>query len=43
MSVAGPLLAALGVAVAIDLAVGEPPTRFHPVAWFGSIVGRVDR
>ncbi|WP_209485707.1 CobD/CbiB family cobalamin biosynthesis protein [Halorubrum alkaliphilum] len=38
-----PLLVALGVAVAVDTAVGEPPTRFHPVAWFGSVVGRVDR
>jgi len=38
-----PALAALALAVAADLAVGEPPTRLHPVAWFGSLVGRVDR
>jgi adenosylcobinamide-phosphate synthase len=29
-------------ALALDLAVGEAPTRLHPVAWFGRVVGRVD-
>ena len=38
-----PLFIALVVAVAIDLAIGEPPSRIHPVAWFGSLVGHVDR
>ncbi|WP_418283999.1 CobD/CbiB family cobalamin biosynthesis protein [Halorubrum sp. DTA46] len=38
-----PALAAVGIAVALDLAIAEPPTRIHPVAWFGSIVGRTDR
>ncbi|EMA11502.1 adenosylcobinamide-phosphate synthase [Haloarcula vallismortis] len=39
------MLSALAVAVAggLELAVGEPPTRFHPVAWFGRLVGAVDR
>ncbi|WP_123619857.1 CobD/CbiB family cobalamin biosynthesis protein [Halorubrum sp. CSM-61] len=36
-------LAALGIAVAIDLALAEPPARVHPVALFGSVVGRFDR
>ena len=35
--------AALAVAVALDLAVAEPPGRVHPVALFGSVVDRVDR
>ncbi|MDT3436105.1 CobD/CbiB family cobalamin biosynthesis protein [Haloarcula sp. 1CSR25-25] len=39
------MLSALAVAVAggLELAIGEPPTRFHPVAWFGRLVGTVDR
>ncbi|MCH7661150.1 MAG: cobalamin biosynthesis protein, partial [Euryarchaeota archaeon] len=36
-------LAALAFAVGLELAVGEPPTRAHPVAWFGRAVGRADR
>ncbi|WP_049911128.1 CobD/CbiB family cobalamin biosynthesis protein [Halorubrum lipolyticum] len=36
-------LAALAIAVALDLALAEPPARVHPVALFGSIVGRFDR
>lgn len=40
-----PALAALAVTVAVglELAVGEPPTRAHPVAWFGRVAGTVDR
>ncbi len=38
-----PVVAALAIAVVLDLAVGEPPTRLHPVAWFGSLVEFVDR
>jgi adenosylcobinamide-phosphate synthase len=34
---------AVGVALALDLLGGEPPTRLHPVAWFGSVVGALDR
>ena len=37
--------AALAVAIAflLDAAVGEPPERLHPVAWFGAVVATVDR
>jgi len=35
--------AAVGVAFAMDAIVGEPPTRLHPVAWFGRVVAPVDR
>lgn len=31
------------VAGALDAVVGEPPTRYHPVAWFGRLVGALDR
>jgi len=39
------VLSALAVAVAggLEFAVGEPPTELHPVAWFGRLVGAVDR
>lgn len=32
------VLAPLTLAVALDLAFGDPPNRFHPVAWIGSIL-----
>jgi len=32
---------AVGVALTLDLAVGEPPTALHPVAWFGRLVARL--
>ncbi|MFC7194006.1 adenosylcobinamide-phosphate synthase CbiB [Halosimplex aquaticum] len=35
--------AAVGVALALDAAAGEPPTRLHPVAWFGRLVAPLDR
>ena len=40
-----PPLAALSVALAaaLDLLVGEPPGRAHPVAWFGRAVAPLDR
>uniref|UniRef100_UPI002468C65E CobD/CbiB family cobalamin biosynthesis protein n=1 Tax=Halorubrum sp. Boch-26 TaxID=2994426 RepID=UPI002468C65E len=38
-----PALTALAIAVALDLAVAEPPGRVHPVALFGSLVEPVDR
>jgi len=31
------------VAGALEAAVGEPPTRYHPVAWFGRLVAPLDR
>lgn len=36
-------IAALALAVGLELAVGEPPRRAHPVAWFGRLVERADR
>ncbi len=27
------------LAVALDLALGEPPNRYHPVAWLGRVLG----
>ncbi|MFM8322815.1 MAG: adenosylcobinamide-phosphate synthase CbiB, partial [Chloroflexota bacterium] len=29
----------LSLALAIDLLLGEPPNRWHPVAWMGSLIG----
>ncbi|MDS0280933.1 CobD/CbiB family cobalamin biosynthesis protein [Haloarcula onubensis] len=31
------------VAGALETLVGEPPTRYHPVAWFGRLVAPLDR
>jgi adenosylcobinamide-phosphate synthase len=36
-------VAAVAVAALLEAAVGEPPTRLHPVAWFGRAVGGLDR
>lgn len=36
-------LAALALAVGLELVWGEPPAKTHPVAWFGRLVGRTDR
>ncbi|MFC3957925.1 adenosylcobinamide-phosphate synthase CbiB [Halovivax cerinus] len=36
-------LALVAFATGLDLLVGEPPTRWHPVAWFGRAVAAVDR
>jgi len=30
-------------AVSLDRVVGEPPARLHPVAWFGRLIGPLDR
>ena len=35
--------AAIVVAVALDLAVGEPPARWHPVVWLGRALGWAER
>lgn len=32
--------AALAIAYALDLALGEPPNPVHPVAWMGTVIGR---
>lgn len=29
-------------ALAIDLGVGDPPTRFHPVGWMGKLIGALE-
>jgi len=31
------------IAVAIDLGWGDPPNRFHPVAWMGTMIGTLRR
>jgi adenosylcobinamide-phosphate synthase len=33
-------MVALLLALAIDLALGDPPNRWHPVAWIGAALGR---
>jgi adenosylcobinamide-phosphate synthase len=47
MNLLGPVGLSAAVAVVAagvaDALVGEPPTRVHPVAWFGRAVGAVDR
>jgi adenosylcobinamide-phosphate synthase len=35
--------AALLLALAIDLLSGDPPSRWHPVAWLGQWIGRLER
>jgi adenosylcobinamide-phosphate synthase len=30
----------LGIAVLLDIFVGDPPNRFHPVAWIGTYIGQ---
>ena len=32
-------MAVLILAVLLDLALGEPPARFHPTVWMGRMVG----
>ena len=31
------------LALLIDLLLGEPPNRFHPVVWIGRSIGFLDR
>jgi adenosylcobinamide-phosphate synthase len=31
------------LALALDLALGEPPNALHPVAWIGSLIGALER
>ncbi len=35
--------AALLAALLLDLVFGEPPNRFHPVAWLGSLIATLER
>ncbi|MFB6083248.1 MAG: CobD/CbiB family cobalamin biosynthesis protein [Halorientalis sp.] len=43
MTGAVPSAGAVGLAFVLDAAAGEPPTAIHPVAWFGRVVGPLDR
>src|SRR4051794_16450067 len=43
MSAIPSILVPLYLAVAVDLLFGDPPNRFHPVAWMGSFVAFVRR
>ncbi|WP_440763898.1 CobD/CbiB family cobalamin biosynthesis protein [Natronorubrum sp. DTA7] len=36
-------IALFGLAFSLDLLIGEPPNALHPVAWFGRLVGALDR
>lgn len=33
----------LGLSLLLDLTLGEPPTRYHPVAWMGSVIAAAQR
>jgi adenosylcobinamide-phosphate synthase len=33
----------LGLALILDLGLGDPPNRYHPVAWMGSAIGAASR
>lgn len=33
-----PLVAALAAAIGLDIGFGDPPNRYHPVAWLGRII-----
>jgi len=33
----------LSIAFAIDFLFGDPPNRFHPVAWMGNLLGWLQR
>lgn len=37
------LVMVLGLAFAIDVMLGDPPNRFHPVAWTGNAIARARR
>jgi adenosylcobinamide-phosphate synthase len=36
-------LIVLELALALDLLLGDPPNRFHPVAWMGHFIGWGER
>lgn len=37
------LVMVLGLAFMIDMVLGDPPNRFHPVAWMGNVIARARR
>ncbi len=43
MCFASAQLIVLGLALALDLLLGDPPNRFHPVAWMGRLIGWGER
>lgn len=43
MSLLAPATLPIGLALVLDLALGELPNRIHPVAWFGRLVAPFDR
>jgi adenosylcobinamide-phosphate synthase len=43
MTAAVVLLAPIVLAVALDLALGDPPNRLHPVAWIGTLLMAVSK
>jgi adenosylcobinamide-phosphate synthase len=43
MCFASAQLIVLGLALALDLLLGDPPNRFHPVAWMGCLIGWGER
>ncbi|MDP7976759.1 MAG: cobalamin biosynthesis protein, partial [TACK group archaeon] len=38
----GLLSVLLIAAVALDLVIGEPPSKLHPVVWIGSLISALD-
>ena len=36
-------VAVLGLALTLDLAMGEPPRPLHPVVWMGRVIGALER
>jgi len=43
VSGACPAVAVLALALAVDLAFGDPPNRWHPVAWLGAVIAAARR
>ncbi|MGO0576039.1 adenosylcobinamide-phosphate synthase CbiB [Ornithinimicrobium panacihumi] len=39
----GPRCLGVAVGLLLDRTLGEPPDRWHPVAWFGSAMGHLER
>ncbi|MEM7798522.1 MAG: cobalamin biosynthesis protein, partial [Chloroflexota bacterium] len=37
------MLTTLLLAFLLDLTAGDPPNRWHPVAWMGALIGRLQK
>ena len=35
------LVLSVAVAISLDLALGDPRSRYHPTAWMGTIIARI--